>query len=326
MPRLRPRSTVSLLVLASSLLSLPLFGQSAPATPATKPPAAAVTPEKAVELAEQGHCKEAIPSLKRAVTNATNSADLRKNAGVLGLRCSLSLDDRDSAALFAQQIYKQFPKDPDVLFIVVHAYSDLSTRAAQDLGRTAPQSVAAHKLMAEAFEMQGKWDEAEHEYEGIIQREPNVSGVHFLLGRDLLSQPNASPEAVERAKQEFQKELQINPKNDGAHYILGELARKDNNCDEAIPQFSAATKLNPNFAEAYLGLGYCLITVKKFDDAITQLRVAERLIPFNGSVHYALGQALSFSGQKEEAQKEFAIHRNLTDAALPPASNGGRPQ
>jgi hypothetical protein len=39
-----------------------------------------------------------------------------------------------------------------------------------------------------------------------------------------------------------------------------------------------------------------------------------------------LGQALSFSGQKEEAQKEFAIHRNLTDAALPPAANGGRPQ
>jgi len=52
---------------------------------------------------------------------------------------------------------------------------------AQDLGRTAPQSLAAHKLNAEALEMQGKWEPAQLEYEGMIEKEPNAPGIHFLL-------------------------------------------------------------------------------------------------------------------------------------------------
>ena len=102
----------------------------------------------------------------------TVAADTRKQAGVLGVRCSLAIDDRDSADEFIRLLNKQFSKDPDVLFVVVHAYSDLSTRTAQDLGRTAPDSFAAHKLNAEALEMQGKWEPAQLEYEGISGRTP----------------------------------------------------------------------------------------------------------------------------------------------------------
>ncbi len=150
-------------------------------------------------------------------------AETRKRAGIVGIRCSLTLDDRDSAAEFIRLLNKQFSHDPDVLFVVVHAYSDLSTRTAQDLGRTAPHSVAAHKLNAEALEMQGRWEPAQLEYEGILEKEPNAPGIHFLLGRLLLSKPDAGPEAAERAKQEFLKEIAIDPKNAGAQYILGNL-------------------------------------------------------------------------------------------------------
>ena len=130
---------------------------------------------------------------------------------MLGVRCSLAMDDRDSANEFIRLLNKQFSKDPDVLFVIVHAYSDLSTRTAQDLGRTAPQSLAAHKLNAEALEMQGKWEPAQLEYEGMIQKDPNARGIHFLLGRLLLSRPDAGPDAAERAKQEFLKEIEIDP-------------------------------------------------------------------------------------------------------------------
>jgi tetratricopeptide (TPR) repeat protein len=320
MPRQPLHSIIPAFALAVFFPALSLLAQSTPPSASAKTPPP-VTAEKAMELGEQGRCKEAIPSLRRALNSSVNTPDFRKNAGVLGLRCALLTDDRDAATSFIQLMHKQFPQDPDILFIVVHAYSDLSTRTAQDLGRIAPGSIPAHKLMAEAFEMQGNWDQAQHEYEEMIKREPNLSGLHFLLGRSLLSQPNANPEAIERAKQEFQKELEIDPKNAGAHYILGELARKQDNCDEAIPHFSQATGLDPNFAEAYLSWGYCLASLKKYEEAIAQLRVAERLMPLNGSVHYALATALNFSGQKEEAQKEFAIHRKLVEAADSPRAN-----
>jgi len=272
-----------------------------------------LSPERAIAAAEEGHCRESIAGLKRGMAGQT-PAETRKQAGLLGVRCSLAVDDRDSTLEFLRLLNKQFPRDPDILFVVVHAYSDLSARAAQDLGRTAPQSMAAHKLNAEALEMQGKWEPARLEYEGILQKEPNVRGIHFLLGRLLLSRPDAGPDATQRAKQEFVKELEVDPKNSGAEYILGELARREQSWDEAVSRFSAAAKLDPNFAEAYLGWGASLIDQKKYPEAIPPLRTAERLTPGNPEIHHALATALVRSGHKEEAEKEFAIQRSLSSA------------
>lgn len=284
-----------------------LLAQQSP-TPGSRP---VLSPEKAISMAEQGRCGESISALKHAMAD-TVPAEVRKQAGVLGVRCSLAMDDRDSTDEFIRLLTRQFRTDPDVLFVIVHAYSDLSTRTAQDLGRDAPQSIAAHKLNAEALEMQGKWEPAQLEYEAIIQKDPNVRGIHFLLGRLLLSRPDAGPEAAERARQEFLKEITIDPSNAGAHYILGELARRDEKCEEAIPQFSEAIKFNRNFAEAYLGTGLCLVSLKKYEEAVPPLRSAERLTPGNPEVHHTLATALQRSGHKEEAEKEFSIHRSLT--------------
>jgi tetratricopeptide (TPR) repeat protein len=296
-------------------LALPLSAQS-PKTSASP----ALTTEKAMALAEQGRCKESLRALKWAMTGPA-AADAKKRAGVMGLRCAMTLDDRDAAVDFLRQLRKLFPQDPEILFIAVHAYSDLSTRSAQDLGRIAPQSIPARKLFAEAFEAQGKWDDAQREYEAMIEKEPNTPSLHFLLGRLLLSRPDADAKATERAKQEFQKEVEIDPQNAGAYYILGELASKKENCEEAIPEFSQAAKLNSSFAEAYLGWGFCLVTLKRYEEAIAPLRVAERLTPDNGSVHFSLGTALSRTGQKEEAEKEFEIHRSLVSPTpAPPGS------
>ena len=273
-------------------------------------PQPALTPEKAIALAEEGRCRESMSALKRALTSQSGPA-AKKEIGVAGVRCSLAMDDRDSAVDFIRFLHRQFPLDPDVLFVVTHAYSDLSTRTAQDLGRTAPDSLAAHKLNAEALEVQGKWEPAQAEYEWMIKKDPNAPGIHFLFGRLLLSRPDAGPDAPEKAKQEFLKEIQIDPNNAGAIYILGELDRRDQKWDEAISRYTQALKVDPNFGEAYLGLGYSLVNLKKYEEAIAPLRTAERLMPQNPEVHHSLGTALQRTGHKEEAQKEFAIHEKL---------------
>lgn len=300
-----------------------ILAQQAKVTP-TPRGGSGVSPDKALSLAEQGHCQGNISILKRAMTGQV-PAETRKRAGIVGLRCSLTLDDRDSTVDFIRLLNKQFGRDPEVLFILVHAYSDLSTRTAQDLGRTAPESLAAHKLNAEALEMQGKWEPARLEYEGMIEKNPEAPGIHFLLGRLLLSRPDVGADAVESAKQEFLKEVQIDPNNAGAQYVLGELARRDENWDEAISRFSRAANLDSNFAEAYLGWGSCLVAVKRYEDAIPPLRVAERLTPGNPAIHHALATALERSGHTEEADKEFAILRSL-DSLTPMAPAPEKPK
>ncbi|MGB2625966.1 MAG: tetratricopeptide repeat protein [Candidatus Acidiferrum sp.] len=310
----------SVVVLISFLLCIsfyanPLAGQGSKSSAA---PAASVSvsAEKSIALAEQGHCKEAIPELKR-VLNSERPAEVRKKAGVLGLRCSMTLDNRDSALDFLRLLNHQFPQDPELLFISVHTYSDLSSRTALELGRVAPQSLPAHKLNAEALEIQGKWDEAEREYQEMILKNPDTPGLHYLLGRLLLSRPGSDAKSAEQAKQEFQKEIQIDPRNAGAEYILGEMARQESQWEEAVLYFSKAAKLDSNFGDAYLGWGFCLVTLKRYEEAVPPLRRAVELEQGNPSAHYNLAIALNRSGQKAEADEQFAIHRKLTQNSAP---------
>ena len=264
----------------------------------------------ALELARSGRCGEAIPLLKREIAQSRDK-DLRRNAGFAGVRCAMVNNQFDAATDFLRQLTRQFPNDPEVLYTAVHTYSDLATRASQQLATTAPNSAQAHELNAESLEMQGKWDQAEKEYRHILQIDPHQLGIHFKIGRLLLSEPNAPPDAAEQARKEFQQELRIDPSNAGAEYVLGELARQAQDSDGAIQHFTRATKLDPNLSEAFLGLGMALISAKRFPDAVPTLESAVRLEPQNPAAHYNLGLAYTRVGRKEEAERQFAIHREM---------------
>jgi tetratricopeptide (TPR) repeat protein len=280
-------------------------------TAAANPNAAA---EHAAALAESGHCTEALPLLKKSLAHLSNK-DLQKRAGFDGVRCASALQQDDELLDFLRILNRQFPHDPEVLYVSVHAYSDLSSHTALELARIAPQSIPALKLDAEAREMQGKWDEAENDYRKILAENPNYPGIHFLLARIQLSKPNPSPDFKDVAKRELQQELEIDPNNAGAEYVLGELSRQAGDLDSAIQHFGTATKLDATFADAYLGLGTSLMTKKNYAAAIPPLEIAVKLQPQNPAGHYSLATAYARSGRKEDAEREFALHQQTAERA-----------
>jgi tetratricopeptide (TPR) repeat protein len=184
-------------------------------------------------------------------------------------------------------------------------------RAAGELAEKAPQSVEARRMNAEALEVQGKWDEAAKQYEEILAQNPKLPGIHYLIGRILLSKPDPDPARIASAKQEFIQELELDPKNPGAEYVLGVLARQDSDWEQAATHFSRAAKLDASFGDAFWGWGVSLVSAKRYEEAIAPLQAAVRLQPGNPSAHYNLGMALSRSGRAEEAQKEFAIQKEI---------------
>ena len=264
-----------------------------------------------LDLAEKGQCAEALPTLRKNLSGVDDK-ELKRKAGLAAVRCAMTLGKPEGAAEFLQILERDFPNDPEILYVLVHGYSDLSTHAAQELARIAPDSEQAHLLNAETFEMQGKWDTAAAEYQKVLQKNPKMPGVHFRLGRLLLSKPNPGPDMAEQAKREFLEELKIDPNNAGAEYVLGELAHQEQQLDEAVQHFSRAAKLDPSFGDAFLGLGEALISLKKFNEAIPPLETAAKFEAGNPAVHYNLAMAYSRVGRKPEADKEFAIHRQLT--------------
>jgi tetratricopeptide (TPR) repeat protein len=262
--------------------------------------------ERGISLAAKGRCREALPVLKKAAPHLTDK-QLRYRALMSTARCAMSLDQTETAVEALLLLSREFPHDPDVLFTSTHVYSELASRAAQDLAATAPSSDQAEQLEAEAFESQGNWDKAIAQYKTILAQDPKVSDVHYRLGRIYLSQ---SPPDAENAKSEFAEELKINPDNASAEFMLGEIARQDGQWDEAIQHFSRASKLDEGFQEAYLALGMSLNSAGKFTDAVAPLQSYVKMQPGDPAGHYQLATAYARTGRKQEADREMALQRD----------------
>ena len=255
-------------------------------------------------LAETGRCEEAISDLKQAAIHATDQHLLRA-AGLDGVKCAMELDHEDDAVAFLERLQHQFPRDPEVIYIAVHAFSDLSTRASQRLLMTDPGSYQVHELSAEALEAQGKWDEAAREYRQVLTMHPNLPGIHYRLGRLILSEPK-TPTTFADAIVEFKAELEIDPHNAGAEFVLGELALREQDVKTALEHLSNSVRDDPHFVDAQIELGRTLMSTDRPADAIAPLEAAVKLQPDNPGAHYLLSTAYRRVGRQADANRELA--------------------
>jgi tetratricopeptide (TPR) repeat protein len=284
--------------------------------------AAAVSPiaaEHAASLAESGRCVEALPLLAKSAAHVTDR-ELQKRIGLDGVRCATTLQQQDPLFEFLRMLSRQFPHDPEVLYVLTHAFSDLSAGAARELARTAPTSIPALEMDADANEQERNWDAAEKDYRKILKENPRYPGIHFRLARLLLSKPNPAPDFRDEATKELQQELEIDPSNAGAEYVLGELARQANDLSAAEQHLSKATQLDPSFPDAYLGLGMSLIADKKYEEAVAPLEKAVRLQPDNPAAHYSLATAYARTGRREDAEREFDLQKKAAERAAGPGA------
>jgi tetratricopeptide (TPR) repeat protein len=279
----------------------------------SKTPAPAESPtataEHGISLGARGHCKEAMPLLKRVIPKIQDK-DLLHDAVMARAQCGMATDQRDVVAESLILLRREFPGDAKVLYITTRYLSELANRTAQELLQKAPSSPEAETLIAEAFQAQGKWDDATAQYRKILEQNPNQPGIHYQLGRILLSKP-LDPNITEQATKEFEAELKVNPTSPSAEFMLGDLAWRNQKADEAIEHFSRATQFDAGLAEAYLGLGMALNAAGKYSEAITPLRKYTEMDPSDPAGYYQLATAYARTGNKPEADRLLAVQRQL---------------
>ena len=284
---------------------------------------AASSARRAIHLVETGQCDQALPSLIRIVPRL-HDKQLMYQAGMAEARCAMALNQQDAAVDALMRLKRDFADDPEVLYITTHYFSELAERSSQELTAKAPSSIQARRLEAEAFESQGKWDEAAGIYRGILQHDPNTPGVHYRLGQVLLAKAGPSG-PVDEAKAEFEKELQVDPSNAAAEFVLGELARRAAEWGPAAEHFRRATKLDKGFTEAYLALGMSLVANGKFAEAVAPLENYVKLQPADPAGHYQLAIAYSRTGNTAGATREAALQKEAAArAAVSPNGEGVR--
>ncbi|MEO6816935.1 MAG: tetratricopeptide repeat protein [Edaphobacter sp.] len=220
----------------------------------------------------------------------------------------MSVGDEEAVVDALVFLKRTSPNDPEALYIATHYFSELSTRAAQELESKAPSSFQAHKLQAESLESQGKYDEAVAIYRKILEENPNTPGIHYRLGQILLSQASPSDSAAS-AEMEFQQEIKIDPLNAAAEFVLGELARRGNRWDDAIAHFTRASALDVGFSEAYLALGMSLTASGQFARSIPPLEKYVSMEPGDPAGHYQLALAYTRVGNREASARQMVLQR-----------------
>lgn len=269
------------------------------------------TAEHAIYLAATGDCRNALPTLKKAALQVS-SKEIKYRLLMASARCGMSLDRTETAVDALLQLSRDFPHDPEVLYVSTHFYSELASRASQELAAMAPNSPQAQQLEAEADESHGDLEHALAAYRKILSQNPQRHGIHYRLGRIYLSK---TPPDEESARSEFEEELKVDPDNASAEFMLGETARQAGQWDEAIARFSKATHDDVGFDEAYLALGMSLNSAGKFAVAVAPLETYVKREPGDPAGHYQLATAYARTGRKQEADKELALQREAAAKA-----------
>lgn len=272
---------------------------------------AASSIERAINLTAKGRCQEALPILKRSLSQLRDK-QVEYRAAMAMARCAMSLDQEQAAVNALWILKRDFPKDPEVLYIMTHYFSQLASRAAQEMAAVAPNSYQAYELEAESLESQQNWDAAANEYRKIFEQNPNQPGIHFRLGRVALSKTESAAN-TEEARKEFEAELKIDPSNAAATFWLGEIARRAGEWEKAISHFTEAARLDAGFAEAYLALGMSLNSAERFSEAVAPLERYVKMLPADAAGHYQLSVAYARTGRKEDAVREMAIQRQISE-------------
>ncbi|HEX6802284.1 MAG TPA: tetratricopeptide repeat protein [Terriglobales bacterium] len=267
--------------------------------------------KQGIALAHKGDCKPALPLLKKTIPRLTDNK-LKYDAAMLTARCAMSIGQTGTAVETLLLLNREFPHDPEVLYTTTHFYSELASRASQELAKDAPTSIQAQELEAEAFESQNDWDKAAAQYQRILAQDPKTPEIHYRLGRVLLSK---NPPNQEAAKKEFDEELKLDPNNAPAHFMLGEIARQAGQWPDAIEHFSRASKLDQGFAEAYLALGMSLNSSGKFSDAVAPLQSYVKMVPEDPAGHYQLATAYARTGRRPDAEREMAVEKETAAKA-----------
>lgn len=263
--------------------------------------------ERGIILASKGQCKEAMPILKQVIPKIQDK-DLLHDAVMARAQCGMATDKRDVVSESLVVLAREFPGDTKVLYITTRYYSELANRTAQELMQRAPSSPEAETLIAEAFQAQGKLDDAAAQFRKILEQNPNQPGIHYQLGRILLSKP-LDPSTSEEARKEFESELKINPTSPAAEFMLGDLASRNQKADEAIEHFTRATQFDAGLPEAYLGLGIALNAAGKYDEAIKPLKKYTEMDPSDPAGYYQLATAYARTGNQPEAERLLALQR-----------------
>jgi TolB-like protein len=158
-----------------------------------------------------------------------------------------------------------------------------------------PTLAEAHTLLAEVYQEQWQWGDAEGEYKLALELKPNDAGAHIEFAGWLLCQ-GRTEEAIKWSR----RARELDPfgvRGDSVGWILFQ----SRHYDEAIRELRSDLAVRPNDGLTYWFLGFALIANGQAGQAIPVLENALTLTDRSPAVIGVLVRAYAHAGRRAEA-------------------------
>jgi tetratricopeptide (TPR) repeat protein len=262
--------------------------------------------------ARLGNIKEALPLLEKGFRNPL-SDQWKLESGLLLAGAYQREGESSRVQEVIATLERDFPKNPEVLYLAYRIHSAMGARAVANLVKAAPESARLRQITAELLEIEGDFAGAIVQYRKALEIEPKLPGAHRALGVALMNNVNDTSSRLE-AQREFEQELAANPGDTLSEYQLGELMWLANRPAAALGHLQRAVELQPHFPDALIALGKVLVSTGKLEEAVPLLEKAVALDPSSEVARYRLAQAFQKAGNRERAERELAEFRRLRSA------------
>lgn len=245
------------------------------------------------DLLMLGRAEEAVPHIDAARLENTGRWQLSAWLG----RAHLEAGDPQTALQHLLDAQAAAPTDPELLYLVGKAYSQLSLGSQAQLLAGAPESPYAYLATAEDHDLNGRSAEAIAAYRKALAGNPLLPDAWRALG-DLEQGRGRHRAAVDA----YRRALEVQPGNGALHLRCGEALLALGLAGEALPHLDAAAAADAPPAAALEALGKALLDLERFAEA-----------------RAALARALDGSAEEQQRMKlhyQLArISRKLGDAA-----------
>jgi Flp pilus assembly protein TadD len=207
-----------------------------------------------------------------------------------------------------QAIERRSPNDPEAKFAVGEIFQELAALRAEQLPKVAPDSVAAHELLGQSLEAQGKLNQALAEYRNALEKGPATPGLHFLTGNLEWKLKN-----FHAAEADLLQEIKLNPHHAMANLRMGQILLETQRDQplRAVAYLREATADEKTLLEAHRELGKALRLSHEFQEALKELQFVESQRPNDISVHAQLAAVYKDMGDRERARQEMEIHARI---------------
>ena len=253
-----------------------------------------------ISLAHQDKYDDAIAAYKKALALKPHDAQTELNLGIAYFKSAKLPEAVPPLRVAASGL----PNNPQVhLLLGMSLYGTGQYREAaanlEKVGANDAQNPALARILVDSYLQDGEYDKALAEVNQMLIRDPDAPEVHVLLGEEY-DATNHPDEAIE----EFRKAT-AQRYVPTAYFGLGYLLWKNHRYDEAIVAFQKELQNDPQSAQS---LAYLGDTFLKRGDKPQAERLLRQSVAIRGDIridYFDLGVIDSEAGHNQAAEKEF---------------------